>query len=336
MVYNLCRKHTNLSDNDILSIEDIAKSIKIMADIYESDIFIDVLTKDRDEAVVVAHGIPGTVKSLYNKKIVGQKALKKNEPGVLRTLETGISVKDIKALTQENKFVNQRVHPIMNDTGTIGAVIVEKDLTSERNDMETIIKALGVKEAHHRVKNSLQTIAAILRSQSRRCNSIEAKECLRDGVNRVMAVAAIHELLSKATDNNVKVKSAIELLIANINKEFKIHKNIDISIEGEEFEVQSDKVTAILLIINELIQNCYDHGFSNREDGYIRIVIHNDNKQKSIEVIDNGEGFNLKEYDESGLGMYIVKTYVTEILKGIIDVTSSKVGTKVIFKFIIE
>lgn len=336
MLYDLCSKHTDLNDNDILTIENIAKSIKIMADIYESDVFIDVLIKDREEAIVVAHGVPDTVKSLYNKKIVGRKALKKNEPGVLRTLETGVPIKNVKALTQENKFVNQRVHPIMNDTRTIGAIVVEKDLTNERNEIENIFKSIGVKEAHHRVKNSLQTIAAILRSQSRRCNSIEAKECLRDGVNRVMAVAAIHELLSKTAGNNVKMKSAIELLITNINKEFIVDKNIDIYIEGEEFEVQGNKATAILLIINELIQNCYDHGLSNKENGYIKIIIHNYNKQKSIEVIDNGEGFNLKEYNKSGLGMYIVKTYVTEFLKGIIDITSSKVGTRVDIKFIIE
>ena len=131
MIEALCREYTLLSYDDINKIMDISKSLQLMADFYESDVFIDVLDKNETFAIVVAHAIPKDKPSLYKEKAVGKKALKENEPGVIETLKNETANKDIKALTQENKFVKQRIHPILNEEKVVGVVIVENDISDE-------------------------------------------------------------------------------------------------------------------------------------------------------------------------------------------------------------
>ncbi|MDU7964991.1 MAG: histidine kinase N-terminal domain-containing protein [Clostridium perfringens] len=131
MIGTLCKEYTFLSQEEINKIREVSKSLQIMADFYESDAFIDVLDKEGNFAIVVDHAIPEDKPSLYKEKVVGKKALKENEPGVIETLKNGTVNKDIKALTQENKFVKQRIHPILNEEKVVGVVIVEKDISNE-------------------------------------------------------------------------------------------------------------------------------------------------------------------------------------------------------------
>ena len=100
MIGTLCKEYTLLSEEEINKIREVSKSLQIMADFYESDAFIDVLDKEGNFAIVVDHAIPKDKPSLYKEKVVGKKALKENEPGVIETLKNGTVNKDIKALTQ--------------------------------------------------------------------------------------------------------------------------------------------------------------------------------------------------------------------------------------------
>lgn len=469
MIEALCREYTLLSYDDINKIMDISKSLQLMADFYESDVFIDVLDKNETFAIVVAHAIPKDKPSLYKEKAVGKKALKENEPGVIETLKNETANKDIKALTQENKFVKQRIHPILNEEKVVGVVIVENDISDElennfkidisstnenseskgflkllkagtlitnnlhdgilvfdkrgklvikntkadniydslgyksinygddfnklslddtkfedisniigedsdlkqrievqvknsyfelnrtfideenlriieiikdisdikNKEAKLVLKSVALREAHHRVKNSLQTTAALLRSQSRRCKSEEAKEYLQESVNRILAIATTHDLLSKSQESNIKVRDAIEMLTENIKKSW-CGSNIDIYITGDNFYIDGEKLTGLLLIMNELIQNCFDHAFCNMDEGKIQILIQSDEEHKAIAVIDDGCGFDLDSVNNGNLGLFIVNSYLNNQLKGSMDIESNKEGTKVLLNFKIE
>lgn len=469
MIGTLCREYTLLSQEEISKIREVSKSLQLMADFYESDVFIDVLDKDKNFAIVVDHAIPKDKPSLYKENVVGKKALKENEPGVIRTLETGTVNKDIKALNQENKFVKQRIHPILHEERVVGVVIVEKDISNEleftfkidissanekseskeflkllkegaliannlhdgilvfdkkgklviknimadgiynclgyesisygedfdklsldgakfedisrifngeedfkqvkeiqvensyfeisrtftnkenlrvievikdisevkNKEAELVLKSVALKEAHHRVKNSLQTAAALLRSQSRRCKSEEAKGYLEESVNRILAIATTHDLLSKSQGSNIKVRDALEALIENIKKSW-YGTNINIYITGNNFYIGGEKLTGLLLVMNELIQNCYDHAFGDNEEGTIQILIQSHGEDKTIAVVDNGCGFDLGLVNNNNLGLFIVNSYIKDQLRGTIDINSSKKGTRVILNFKIE
>ncbi|MCC3866617.1 histidine kinase N-terminal domain-containing protein [Terrisporobacter mayombei] len=110
-IKQMCEEKTSLNDKEIEKIIEVSKTLDLMSNFYESDVFIDVLSFNKDEAYVVAHGKP-QYQSIYNENVVGKKALKKNEPGVIKTLNTVMTTRDIKAITQEYKLVKQTIQPI--------------------------------------------------------------------------------------------------------------------------------------------------------------------------------------------------------------------------------
>ncbi|WP_042316306.1 histidine kinase N-terminal domain-containing protein, partial [Clostridium senegalense] len=132
-IRELCLKYTYLSDKDIEAIQSISKTLQFIADSSKADVFIDCLSKTKnDSAIVVVSAKPRNSQSLYKESVVGKLAIRKNEPAVIRTLQTGIPSRDIKAITQENIIVKQNVEPIKNEKNEVIAVIIsEKDVTED-------------------------------------------------------------------------------------------------------------------------------------------------------------------------------------------------------------
>ncbi|RDY23501.1 histidine kinase [Romboutsia maritimum] len=461
MIENLCKEYTNLNSHDIEKIIEVSKSLDLIAQFHESDVFIDVLCKDKEYAIVVAHSSPND-KSLYKDIVVGKKAYEENEPGALNTLKTGVPSKDIRALTQEYKLVKQTVHPINLNSKVVAVLIVEKDISEEltnkfeinsydkkdsddfmnlinknrvitdhlnsgififdnkgilkiannnaadiykslgytkeikgmhyddlslqcdkfenivnlkslssssteekikikdyylkiktlqmydgefklvkiiqdlteekKKEEELVFKSVAIKEAHHRIKNNLQTVVALLRKQSRSTDDENVRQCLENTISRVFTILSTHHLLSKRNDNTINVLESINLLISNIQSGYNDNKNINIYVTGDDFEISGDKATALLLIINEVIQNCYDHAFKNHDSGNIQILINTDEDYKNIVIVDDGVGFNMDNVDKKSLGMYIINSYAKGVLDGDIEINSDKKGTKVILK----
>ena len=134
MLRELCRTHTDLTEEDITKLEVIEKNLTLIAKLTGQFIFIDCLTRSKDTAIVVAEAKPSSVSSLYKNSVVGKLALRENEPAALRTLEIGIETTDLKAITQENMHVKQNTVPIKNNfEKVIGVLIIEKDISEEIN-----------------------------------------------------------------------------------------------------------------------------------------------------------------------------------------------------------
>ncbi|WP_383150699.1 histidine kinase dimerization/phosphoacceptor domain -containing protein, partial [Streptomyces sp. NPDC056697] len=77
---------------------------------------------------------------------------------------------------------------------------------------EISMKTVAIREIHHRIKNNLQTIASMLRLQSRRSESEEAKKILKDSLNRILSIAATHELLSKQLSDEINLIEVIDFV----------------------------------------------------------------------------------------------------------------------------
>lgn len=132
MLRKLCITHTDLSEEDICTLENIEKTLPLFSKLVGDFIFIDCLTRDLNAAIVVAESKGSNYSTLYKNSVVGMLALRQNEPAVLRTLELGIETFDLKAVTQENIMVKQKTVAIKNSKGTIiGVLIMEKDITDE-------------------------------------------------------------------------------------------------------------------------------------------------------------------------------------------------------------
>lgn len=466
-IKDICLKHTFLKESDIKIIQSISRTLQFIADSSKADIFIDCLAKDeKNAAIVVVSAKPRDKESLYKEEVVGKLAIRKNEPAVMRTFETGIPSRDIKATTQENIIVKQNVEPITNENGEVIAVIIsEKDITQDfiktkkmeilaetneelisqiegkklrdengsityhiddailifdeegilrfRNpvaeelykklgynqelvgmefsnlalsnksidnimknesieveeieigemsfqikyivqsskvlklamlirditdmkekERELILKSVVIKEIHHRVKNNLQTIASLLRLQSRRIEGKEFRDAINESINRILSIAITHEILAKECIDEVNIKDVINKVKAcMVSLEKRENLDLTIDIVGDDLTVSSDKSTAVALVVNEAIQNCLKHAFKNRHVGKIIVKVEKGNTYSKVSIIDDGIGFDMTKVKESSLGLMIIKSLVSDKLKGNLDIQSNSNGTIVTFDF---
>ena len=142
MLKTICRQYTDLSNKNIEKLEKISEGLPVLSKLLKADVFIDCLTENKDTAVVVAESNP-SMGSNYTKSVVGKYAYRKNEPAVLRTLETGHPSRGYKALTQENRHVIQNVVPIKSDERNkneiIAVLIVEERMNKEDSEKGILI-----------------------------------------------------------------------------------------------------------------------------------------------------------------------------------------------------
>src|SRR3954469_20771934 len=77
-----------------------------------------------------------------------------------------------------------------------------------------VLRGVLAQEIHHRVKNNLQTVASLLRLQARQPGQIDPQKALEDSVNRILAIAAVHELLTERRDDDVDLADLLGRLRA--------------------------------------------------------------------------------------------------------------------------
>lgn len=221
-------------------------------------------------------------------------------------------------------------------THGISFAVVISDITGiKEQEKELIFKSVAIKEMHHRIKNNLQTIASLLRLQVRRTNYEETRQVLGESMNRILSIAATHELLAQSGVDNVKIKGVILNIKNNTVRYFaRPNFNVDVLLTGDDFEIESNLATTIALVINELLQNSLEYAFLGRERGRIRISVLKGELYSQIKVVDNGIGFDISSLNKSSLGLTIVKALVHDKLRGDINIQSGKEGTTVAFTFI--
>jgi two-component sensor histidine kinase len=215
-------------------------------------------------------------------------------------------------------------------------VVIIKNITQLKHTEETLVsKSTAIREAHHRIKNNLQMIHSLLDMQRRRLASEEGKPALEDGMNRILSISATHEILLKTGGDTVGLINVINKIRHNFLTFVEDSPyNIDITVSGDDFEVDSDISASISLVINELLQNSFKYAFAGRKNGKIDIHVKKVSVYSRITVSDNGNGFifNAKR-DASGLGLQLVQNIVKNKLKGRMDIKSDENGTMVTFDF---
>jgi two-component sensor histidine kinase len=313
---------TDFERSDVEILLEAKHHLPLIASLNDVDAYIDVLTKDNHLAVVVAQFcLPGGTSYKYN--LVGDIMLRKNEPGVYRTLELGVPSRELKAVVSENNVVRQSAAAITNREGRIiGALVTEKKTTE-------------IAEIHHRVKNNLQNIISLIGLQANRSQNAEVKAFSQEIISRIFSISLTHELLAHNGVDHTGINDLIRKLI-NSSMNFIIPENLDLTAEvsGDEILLDSDKATNIALVVNELIQNAIKHAFIGREKGKITVAIERGIVYSNIIVSDDGVGFGGSEH--RGLGLNLVSSLVNNKLKGSLDIASDGSGTRVKLTFITE
>lgn len=244
--------------------------------------------------------------------------------------------KSIVLETNVGKLVLQIKYAVTKKLNNVyGIIILIKDLTDiKEKEKELILKAVAIREIHHRVKNNLQTIASILRLQSRRIDNVEAKKAFDESINRILSIATTHEVLSQKGIDDADIKTILCKIKDNaIRNSVQCNKKIKIELSGDNLKVNSDKATSIAIVVNELIENSLKHAFNHKDEGNVQIIINAGQTYSSISVSDSGRGFDVKLLKNESLGLNIVKSIVRDKLNGDISIESNENGTKSVFYF---
>ncbi len=251
----------------------------------------------------------------------------------LKDTEKWLNVKQKEIVFGSSHFQMKRFFDAK--TGLFTMILHDKTEIYNR-EVEIVEKSVAIKEIHHRVKNNLQSIVSLLRIQARRSSNQEVVKLLRESENRILAISATHELLSKKIDNDVSLIEVLDLTISNCNRAFldnkkvKIEKNIDADIR-----MDSDKTVTVALIVNELLQNSFEHGFLIEEhENKIKVDVEKlEDNMVSVVIKDNGSGYNAEKSYNDSLGLKIVTSYVKDKLRGKLKIISSRTGTSTYFCF---
>ncbi|XJS10933.1 histidine kinase N-terminal domain-containing protein [Aerococcaceae bacterium WGS1372] len=125
-IANLCQKYSPLSSDEINYLIEYTEKLQIGDRYNRHDIFIDVRNSIEEEAIVVWHRKPLNNESLYRENVIGKIAMKKDEPGPLRTLATGLPSINLYAVSQEGTYIKQTSFPIHYRDNVIGVLIIEE------------------------------------------------------------------------------------------------------------------------------------------------------------------------------------------------------------------
>jgi two-component sensor histidine kinase len=201
-----------------------------------------------------------------------------------------------------------------------GALILLRDVTDlRRRDRELVTKDATIREIHHRVKNNLQTVAALLRLQGRRIESASGREALDEAVRRVGAIAVVHETLSQTYEEEVEFDAVADQLLGLVSevgaREGEHAGAVRLHRTGTFGTVGSDVATPLAMVLTEVLQNAMEHGFPDGGPGTVDVAVHSTESGLEVRVADDGvgipDGFDLAA--SSSLGLSIVRTLVGEL-----------------------
>ena len=245
---------------------------------------------------------------------------------------------EIGAGTPDGVALIVRAIPLRPDGEHIGGLILLRDVTDlRRRDRELITKDATIREIHHRVKNNLQTVAALLRLQARRIDNAEATTALEEAVRRVGSIAIVHETLSQAVEPTVdfdEIADRLARLVTDVGL-----APVRVRREGRFGMLVSEQATPLAMVLTELLQNAVEHGYLTDpgedrageepgEGGEIVLTARRTDHHLDVTIDDDGTGLPVGfELDTSpSLGLSIVKTLVESELRGHLTLGASPAG----------
>jgi len=224
-----------------------------------------------------------------------------------------------------------RCLPLVDDGVVTGALVLLRDISElRRRDRLLISMDATIREIHHRVKNNLQTISSLLRLQSRRLDSPEAKDALEESVRRIRSIALVHETLSRETGDDVQFNDIVRPLVRMVEESLlSPDRPVRVTVDGDAGKLPARVATPLAVVLTELLQNAVDHGYPRDGDGGgVMVTLENDGNELRLHVVDDGvglpEGFALE--DATGLGLSIVRSLVTSQMEGSIEMRANPGG----------
>ena len=277
---------------------------------------------------VSTNAIGQTLAELGVAESAARNAYERKEPVIEEIEQTA----EVTLLTRSIPLLAERAGGI----DVIGGVLLLRDVSElRRRDRLLLTKDATIREIHHRVKNNLQTIAALLRLQGRRLKSEEAREAIQESERRIRSIAIVHETLSREASEEVDFTSIVKPLVRVVEETVADRDGgLQFDVTGESGYVPGETATPLAVVLNELLQNAVDHAYPRVGDEPIEgtVHVHLEREDSILEVIVTDDGVGLPVgFDltsSPGLGTSIVHALVTGELAGTIEMTNARDGDR--------
>lgn len=243
-------------------------------------------------------------------------------PADLRPDEESISAVLGGRMPRDTEIGNQkatiivRAIPLRPTGERTGGLILLRDVTDLRSrDRELVTKDATIREIHHRVKNNLQTVAALLRLQARRIGSASGREALEEAVRRVGAIAVVHETLSQTYEEEVEFDAVADQLLSLVSEVGAQAGAVRLRRRGSFGTIGSEVATPLAMVLTEVLQNAMEHAFAEGRPGTVLVEARNSDGTLEVRVVDDGVGLpaDFDPESTSSLGLSIVRTLAGEL-----------------------
>jgi two-component sensor histidine kinase len=228
--------------------------------------------------------------------------------------------------------IRLRTLPLLHGGQRVATLVLLRDVTEVRRGEQALIsKDATIREIHHRVKNNLQTVAALLRMQGRRLQSSEARDALDEAVRRVRAIAVVHDTLSQTLDGPVDFDDVADRLLAMMGELASADGAGVPARRGSFGMLPAALATPLSMVLTELVQNAIEHGLgtrSGRDGGSVVVEAHRSDVDVELVVLDDGVGLphGFSVATSGGLGLEIVRTLVAGDLHGQLELRNRPGG----------
>lgn len=236
--------------------------------------------------------------------------------------------------------VSVRAIPVVLDGRRGGALVLMRDVSSLRRGEQVLLsREASVREVHHRVKNNLQTVSALLRLQARRTADAAARGALETAVQRLGAISIVHESLAQTADEVVDLDLVVDRvvdLVLSLDLGAGPERGIAYRREGSFGEMGSEPASAVAMVVCELVQNVVTHG--GQDDLTVEVRARRfhpgagDSPTLEVQVLDDGRGLVPgPSTGGSGLGRQIVEALVCDLGGTVAWAARVPHGTRVTF-----
>ena len=237
-----------------------------------------------------------------------------------------------KEIEARGATVLSRALPLMPSGVPIGALVLIRDVTEvRRRDRQLMTKDATIREIHHRVKNNLQTVAALLRLQARRVKLPAARAALEESVRRVASIALVHETLShsvEVSDEIVEFDGIVDRVAAAAAEVAAAESLISMRRDGSFGPLPAEIATPLVMVLNELLLNAMEHAFEPGDGGEVVVRVQRMRRELMVTVADTGrglpDGFDMDASER--LGLQIVRTLAAGELRGSIELRAGTAG----------
>lgn len=192
--------------------------------------------------------------------------------------------------------------------------ISDQKKIKEQTETSLREKELLLAEIHHRVKNNLAIISALINLQIDNLKDNESKVIFEETKDRIYSMALIHnELYLNKSFAQIEFSHYINIFCAYLSKSYQTNVNIQIIEKTEKVFLNIKTAIPCALMLNELITNSFKHAFKNRATGFIEIGLKKEGSEVFFWVADNGPGMDKKLLQSTSMGMSLVTSLAEQI-----------------------